>query len=67
MNDVQGRTLILGVCSGIAAYKAATLASRLTQRGATVHTVMTENATAFIAPLTFASLTGRPPLSLIHI
>lgn len=61
MNGVQGRTLILGVCGGIAAYKAATLASRLTQRGATVHTVMTENATAFIAPLTFASLTGRPP------
>jgi phosphopantothenoylcysteine decarboxylase/phosphopantothenate--cysteine ligase len=54
------KTIILGVTGGIAAYKAADLASKLTQAGAIVKTVMTESATRFIAPLTFRNLTGQP-------
>ena len=50
---------MLGVTGGIAAYKAAVLASRLTQAGAAVDVVMTPAAREFIAPLTFAALTGR--------
>jgi len=52
--------VILGVCGGIAAYKAADLARRLTQEGAEVTVVMTANALRFVTPLTFRSLTGRP-------
>ncbi|MDM8521343.1 bifunctional phosphopantothenoylcysteine decarboxylase/phosphopantothenate--cysteine ligase CoaBC [Anaerolineales bacterium HSG6] len=51
--------IILGVTGGIAAYKAATLCSRLVQAGATVDVVMTEAAQQFIAPLTFQALTHR--------
>jgi len=54
------KTIVLGVTGGIAAYKAADLASKLTQAGATVKTIMTESATRFIAPLTFRNLTGQP-------
>ncbi|MBV9264116.1 MAG: bifunctional phosphopantothenoylcysteine decarboxylase/phosphopantothenate--cysteine ligase CoaBC [Candidatus Eremiobacteraeota bacterium] len=52
--------VLLGVSGGIAAYKAATIASTLVQRGATVDVIMTASAQRFIAPLTFASLTARP-------
>ncbi len=55
-----GTDVILGISGGIAAYKAADLASKLTQAGASVHTVMTRSATAFIAPLTFQSISGNP-------
>jgi phosphopantothenoylcysteine decarboxylase/phosphopantothenate--cysteine ligase len=55
----KDKPILLGVTGGIAAYKAAALASRLTQAGAVVDVVMTEGATRFIAPLTFASLTHR--------
>ncbi|GAJ08212.1 unnamed protein product, partial [marine sediment metagenome] len=48
-----------GITGGIAAYKAADIASKLTQAGARVDVVMTESATKFIAPLTLRSLTGR--------
>lgn len=51
--------ILLGVGGGIAAYKAAELARALMERGATVETIMTKAATAFIQPLTFASLTGH--------
>jgi phosphopantothenoylcysteine decarboxylase/phosphopantothenate--cysteine ligase len=51
------KTIVLGVTGGIAAYKAADLASKLTQDGARVEVVMTEAATKFIAPLTFHALT----------
>jgi len=51
------KTIVLGVTGGIAAYKAAELASKLTQDGARVEVVMTEAATKFISPLTFRALT----------
>lgn len=57
---LDGATIVLGVTGGIAAYKAADLASTLVQRGAMVHVVMTEGATAFVQPLTFQALTRRP-------
>ncbi len=50
---------VLGVGGGIAAYKAAELARRLQERGARVRVVMTEAATRFVTPLTFAALTGE--------
>ncbi len=57
---LKGRRILLGVTGGIAAYKAADLASKLTQAGAQVDVVMTEAATRFVTPLTFQALTGRP-------
>ena len=54
------KTIILGITGGIAAYKAADIASKLTQAGARVEAVMTESATRFIAPLTLRNVTGRP-------
>ncbi len=56
---IKGKTVVLGVTGGIAAYKAADIASRLTQLGARVEVVMTESATELISPLTFRTLTGR--------
>jgi len=50
--------VILGVCGGIAAYKAAELLREMQRRGATVQVVMTANAERFITPLTFAALSG---------
>lgn len=55
-----GRRLIVGVTGGIAAYKTATVVSRLAQAGAQVTVAMTEAATRFVAPLTFQALSGRP-------
>ena len=54
------KTIILGITGGIAAYKAADIASKLTQDGARVEAVMTESATRFISPLTLRNITGRP-------
>ncbi len=62
-NPLQGKTILLGVTGSIAAYKAADLASKLTQAGAQVDTILTENATQFVAPLTFRSLTHRPVMT----
>lgn len=56
---LQGKTVLLGVTGGIAAYKAAALASALVKQHCQVEVVMTEHATKFIAPLTFEQLTGR--------
>ena len=56
---LTGKTVLLGVTGGIAAYKAAYLASALSKLHANVEVVMTEHATRFIAPLTFEQLTGR--------
>ncbi len=56
---LKGKTILLGVTGGIAAYKAAALASALVKQHAAVEVVMTENATKFITPLTFEQLTGR--------
>ncbi len=55
----DGSHIIVGLTGGIACYKVADLVSKLVQRGATVQVLMTEAASKFIAPLTFASLTGR--------
>ena len=57
------KTVVLGVSGSIAAYKAADLASKLTQAGARVNVVMTEAATRLVTPLTFRSLTGRPVIT----
>ena len=56
---LRGKTVLLGVTGGIAAYKAAALASSLVKLHADVEVIMTENATKFIAPLTFEQLTGN--------
>lgn len=56
---LKGKTVLLGVSGGIAAYKAAALASALVKQHAAVEVVMTENATEFVTPLTFEQLTGR--------
>lgn len=56
---LKGKTVLLGVTGGIAAYKAAALASALVKLHASVEVVMTKNATEFIAPLTFEQLTGN--------
>jgi phosphopantothenoylcysteine decarboxylase/phosphopantothenoylcysteine decarboxylase/phosphopantothenate--cysteine ligase len=51
------KEIILGVTGSIAAYKAADIANQLTKSGIAVHTIMTESATQFVAPLTFQALT----------
>jgi phosphopantothenoylcysteine decarboxylase/phosphopantothenate--cysteine ligase len=56
---LKGKTVLLGVTGGIAAYKAAYLASALVKLHACVEVVMTQHATQFIAPLTFEQLTGN--------
>ena len=56
---LKGKTVLLGVTGGIAAYKAAALASALVKLRAAVEVIMTRNATQFIAPLTFEQLTGN--------
>ncbi len=58
---LRGRTVLLGVSGGIAAYKACELARLLVKAEAEVHVLMTEAATRFVAPLTFAALTGQTP------
>jgi len=57
---LSGKRILLGVTGGIAAYKAAQLASALKKKGASVQVVMTKNATEFITPLTFETLTAHP-------
>lgn len=56
---LKGKTILLGVTGSIAAYKIAILASSLKKQGADVHVLMTKNATNFINPITFESLTGN--------
>ncbi|MDP7277549.1 MAG: flavoprotein [Planctomycetaceae bacterium] len=56
---MRGREILLGVSGGVAAFKAAALASRLVQAGAGVSVVMTPAATRFVGPTTFEALTGR--------
>lgn len=56
----KGKKIVLGITGGIAAYKAADLASRLVKAGAQVDVIMTEAATKFVAPLTFQTITARP-------
>lgn len=56
----RGRTVVLGVTGSIAAYKAADLASKLHQAGASVRVVLTAAAAQFVAPLTFRAVTHQP-------
>ena len=60
MTDLTGREIVLGVTGGIAAYKSAEIVSRLRHLGARVHVIMTKNATEFVAPLTFQTLSANP-------
>ena len=59
MENLDGKCVVLGVTGGIAAYKMANVASGLRKAGADVHVIMTENATQFITPLTFETLTNN--------
>ena len=59
MSIFTGKHLLLGVTGSIAAYKAADLASKLTQAGAQVDVILTSGAEKFVTPLTFQSVTGR--------
>ena len=59
MESLQGKCVLLGVTGGIAAYKMANVAGGLRKAGAEVHVIMTENATRFITPLTFETLTNN--------
>lgn len=59
---LAGRRIVLGITGGVAAYKAAYIARRLVEHGATVRTVMTPSATRFIGEATFAALTGFDPV-----
>lgn len=74
-SPLRGRRVLLGVTGGIAAYKSCFLARLLSAAGAEVQVIMTEAATHFIGPDTFAALTGRPvhsslweePGSVLHV
>ena len=57
---LTGKTVALGVCGGIAAYKAVDVVSRLVKCGATVHVIMTAAAAQFVTPLTFREISGQP-------
>ena len=59
MEKLTGKTVVLGITGGIAAYKMANVASALKKTGADVHVIMTKNATQFITPLTFETLTNN--------
>ncbi len=61
--SLAGRRIVVGVAGSIAAYKAVSLVRLLAERGAVVDVAMTPAATAFVTPLTFASLTHRPVVS----
>jgi phosphopantothenoylcysteine synthetase/decarboxylase len=57
---VESRRILIGVTGGVAAYKTATVVSRLAQAGASVTVCMTESATRFVGAITFQSLSGNP-------
>jgi phosphopantothenoylcysteine decarboxylase/phosphopantothenate--cysteine ligase len=58
--SLEGRTIVVGMTGGIAAYKTCELVRLLVQAGATVQVVMTDNAQQFVTPLTLQTLSGRP-------
>ena len=60
MGALDGKTVVLGVTGGIAAYKSCEAVSRLRKAGAAVHVIMTRNACRFVAPLTFETLSNNP-------
>jgi len=57
---LQGKTIVLGISGGIAAYKAVDLASRMIKQGARVRVIMTSSACKLIQPITLQSITGEP-------
>jgi phosphopantothenoylcysteine decarboxylase / phosphopantothenate---cysteine ligase len=57
---MKGKRIVVGVSGGIAVFKAASLVSQLSQRGADVRVIMTESATRFVTPLTFQTLSRNP-------
>jgi phosphopantothenoylcysteine decarboxylase/phosphopantothenate--cysteine ligase len=57
---LEKKKIVLGITGGIAAYKAAELAREFVKREASVHVIMTKNATEFVTPLTLQTLTGNP-------
>lgn len=59
---LNGKTIILGVTGGIAAYKAAQLCSDMIKKGVEVHVIMTKNATEFVSPMTFETLSNNRTL-----
>ncbi len=63
--SLDGRRVLVALSGGIAAYKTATVVSRLVQRGAEVRVIMTEAATRFVTPLTLQSLSGHPVLTSV--
>ncbi len=60
---LENKTIVLGVTGGIAVYKAADLASKLTQAGARVRVIMTANSRQFVTPLTFEAITTNPVIT----
>ena len=61
MYNLTDRNIVLGVTGSIAVYKAVDLASKLTQAGAVLNTIMTPEASKFVAPITFQGVSGRRP------
>ncbi len=60
MLKLQGKNVVLGICGGIAVYKVCQVVRSLKKLGANVDVIMTKNATQFVAPLTFETLSNRP-------
>lgn len=60
MKMLEGKTVVVGVCGGIAAYKVVEVVSSLKKMKAEVHVIMTQNATKLVAPLTFRSISHQP-------
>ncbi len=60
---LKGKTIVVGVTGGIAAYKAVEVVSRLKKCGANLHIIMTKAATQFVTPLTFREISGNPVIS----
>jgi phosphopantothenoylcysteine decarboxylase/phosphopantothenate--cysteine ligase len=60
---VKGRDVVVGVCGGVAAFKAAALVSALRREGASVSVVLTRSARRFVGEATFRALSGRPVLT----
>lgn len=58
--SLKGKTIVVGVCGGIAAYKSCELVRLFIEAGADVHVMMSKSAQQFIGPLTFQTLTGNP-------
>ncbi|MGB8328812.1 MAG: flavoprotein, partial [Polyangiales bacterium] len=61
--SLQAKHVVVGLGGGIAAFKAVELVRELIRRGAEVRVVMTEAATRFVGPITFAGLTGKPTVT----